>query len=932
MKTISSYLIPMLCIGYTLNGAINFTGNGTSTTFNFGVGNVTPIYNFDFKTGSIYVASTQVVPGNTYAITKADFSDLKFVPLAPLKVRFNGQSDAVNPLNGAKIDFLTMNGQMPVVVKDGETRLIAFTNPLGTSLIASAHLNDATTAPTTQILALEALSMQTKFIAPVLNNAGAVFGTAGSGVALLDLSLGNNKATFNVLNADPLDVATASNKAAPLDNSSAAFKITSDVVIANNEVDAFYISPLASFYISVQLISGAGAGSGARAVLVGYELNGKLYFNKIAPDAAFVGDNQIVGTGDSSSAVSILKVRYLKTSTGLDYIVVIGGNGAKDSVQNQLYALPVVNSKGGSVDRNIIGTLAKYDQEPTNYYNQSVFFTGRAFTQPATTAADLLTNTQEQAQIGGGPLPILPTDAITDIFVFSDTVYVSTAANLVTLEHPGIFKSQAMFAANGVIKSWTPWQRVAATEDPTFAIAIDIFKGNFIYLNGASSVTANNLFMTAWGTGTAGLSGGDNGLVATADGLYPHSIRGIQGLLDFPRTTTGFSDFSMMIATGLNQISLIESGKMQAGLFSFSRGDFADNSVSFTNGQIGTIPVGTKIVTTNYGSLLLGPIITAAIASNVATTHNWLFAGGVKGLSLLTTASGYTWAGTISTLSDLPAASFKQLGNFKFVKKLVADDEFLYVLTNTQLIRIVLNASDFISGNLQTTVIADGLTMSTNDQTYFEDFVISGPLALLATSNGLYRTGNAKNIQTITSPSDAQWTLVTTPGAAGPAFRIYPFSTTENLADFAVNGMVYILSAYIGYNNATVSRFSVALQAGIVTDSTIQWVQDILIKNVPSSFIDFSAFRNSYSRIGANNYNTVSTDVDRVNRVNELLPPLFQILKPSITDPAILTFYQAVDLNLALPDNASIVSSAISTRSASGGLMVSGDFGLRVNE
>lgn len=910
-----------LCISCNIFSSVTFVGNGTGSTFTVPVGNHAMTYFFETnpKRALFYTTASTASAGNTYAVARLDTALTSFQPLAPETIKIGSSTtEAANPLYGAQIDYLTLNSDKPVVVKHGETRVIAYDGSLDASkyrLLISDNLVDAAGLATSQIIGLGRGALLNFFIAPVLNNAGDLFGATGSGVALLQAGT-----TLSVLNAEPTSAASGQ-LAAKLDNTSEAFAIGSSVSILSNAIDVHYDEGLNRFYIAVQVQANAAASSGARAIVVGYIYNNgdgsyKLAFKEIVPSAALLGfQNNIIGTGVSSDTVSIIKVRTLETSTRLNYLIALGGNGTASTVGNTIYAMPLVDNPSNTATH---GTLAAVGQTPTDYFNNGVLFSGRAFTQPATTHADLFTDTDQAAIVGSEPLPLLASQSVADIFAYRDTVFASIAYDYAAGTQPGVFYSKALFDDLGRIKSWTPWARAAGTDDLVYGLGVDIFKGNIITItNGGLNVNG-----TTWSQGDS------TGIEETLGKQFPIEEGGLQNFLDFPQTTTAFSNFSMLIATGLRHIALVESGNVQDGFFKYTRGDFLNNIVSFDSGTIGTIPVGTKIVSLKNGSLItLKSVAAAEVATKVGSDMSWFFFGGVGGLAVLCDADGNGITGTISALSDIPAGlGLTTIGNFSFVQKIISDGTYLYVLTIDGFYRVAMNATDFKNNTLSTTRLASAEQFGS-----FADAVISGPLAVLATGAGLIRIGNGKDVATITSETDAQWTLVTVPGAVGPILRLLPFSTTNDLQEFAVNGQLHVLCAYIGYNLSTVNRFAVALNAGAVDDTILQPLPDLFVKNTLSYIIDFSAFRNTYNDTWSFNYGTVSKDVNNLNRDGELKDPRAEILRPDIQSGSVLSFVDAVNL-INFSSTASIINTPLFLRSASGSTFVAGDFGVYVNE
>lgn len=927
-----------------LKGAVIIPGNSKKNgSFTFSVGPHAFMFNQDLKALVFYVAANEAKEKNKFAIARALATEetpqekIKFEPMAPKRASING-NDRPNPLFGAKISHLALLGALPVVVKDGATNVILFRTLKGNDLLVSPTLRDANNKNTGGIIGLQTIGNNI-IIAAIKNNKGNVFGSPDSGIALIQYSKHEvskqggdkkqQKIELRVLNADPDDTTTKVNKAAPLTNGSSVLKINNDVTILSNIIDIRYSKALNRFYITLQVKANTAAGSGARALVVGRVQQGKIILEPIVPDSALTGDNQIVGTAMPDAIVSLYNVRTMNTSTHLDYLIVVGGNGTADTVANRVFALPLVNKmkiakKLGA--ENTHGTLAAVNQDPKNFFNEGSFFNGRAFTQAATQPSELFTMNDEAALAGAGPLPLAAGEQITDLFVAGDSVFATIGAPFDGVTEPGLYYSQALFDNKGRIKSWTPWVRTAGTQDQIFGALLNPFDGNFWFMTGKNPTNVTTIKRTTWGLGSShGLGMESTGLIAYLASKFKQEQGGLHGVFDLPRTTAGLNNFSLMLTTGLGKIAFIESGRIEGGFFRATSGDFVTNNVKTFDGSFPQASPSTKVALVAGGALRdIGPIITAIVATKNATDRHWFVVGGTGGVAILADAQGMGWQGSMSSLADLPTGlSFKQLGNYSFVRKLISDGTFLYVLTDKTLDRIELSAPHIKSGNIQRVMLAaQGLLPGTTDNGSFADVLISGKFALLATSQGLFRVGNGGDITTATSVQAVDWQYVETPESAGPVLKLYPLSTTANEQDVALNGQVYALNAYIGMLQATLNRYDLVLPSSIST-TTMQLVPDLYVKGIISSFIDFSNFRNSCTMQGSRLFSTNSLDIQS---------KLFAQLLPSgIKSGAFHAIHGSIQLPLMLSSPGTIIGSVL-RRSASGGLLIWGDFGLRVNE
>jgi len=466
----------------------------------------------------------------------------------------------------------------------------------------------------------------------------------------------NSNSKANTEQKIKIDQKIKENKAAPFTGEINAIQINNSAEIISDIIDMHWDESLARLYIALQVRSNSKQNSGARAVVSCRVVNGKLYFDSIVSTSALSGNDQIVGTSNASDVVSILKVRTMHTSTLLSYLILVGGNGSSGDVSNQLYALPLVNKKneknGPNKKVNLAfdkthGTLAKYNQDPQAYFNRN-FFTGRAFVTPAKSPSDLLTINDAAAKIGNGPVPLDSGKKIKDMFVISDSVFVTIADDYSSTTQPGVFYSQPIFDDLGRIISWTNWQRFA-TDNKIFGGAFDIWSGQFWYLTNSGSTGANVLNRTDW-------QRNEKSNFQNTVNLAFKDIGGMQGLFDISKNTQGFNNFSALIATGFKQIALIETGKIKSGIFRPA----TFNNPRIATSNVGRYPTGDANVAIIKGGILdeINNIITADIASNALNNNHWIVVGGTDGIAILANNNGNGWQQSINSLNDMPARFF----------------------------------------------------------------------------------------------------------------------------------------------------------------------------------------------------------------------------------------------------------------------------------
>lgn len=813
-----------------------------------------------------YFGSNQEKKGNEYSISAAFRGVDTILSTAPSKINLNMKPDQDNPLNGAKISLLSLISKYPVAVKSGQDNIVYVYNE-GGGLLSTPKLNDSNGQESSKIIQFATADngalLGSAIFAAVKNNKDQIFGTTGSGIAFIKVedkiveTKKNEKESAKkdvireliVTNANSKDKVIKENIAASFTGSLKALKINNNAEIISDIIDMHWDEALSRLYIALQIKSNLKPNSGAKALVACRVISGKIYFDSIVSDLALFGNDQIIGTTQSNNIVSILKVRTMHTSTLLDYLILVGGNGTSENVGNQLYALPIVNKTKEKINLSIDrthGTLAQFNQEPKEYFN-SKFFVSRAFTKPATTNTDLLTLNDIAAKIGNGPVPLERGKKITDMFVIGDSVYVTIADDSNEITQSGVFYSQPIFDNLGRIVAWTNWQRFAI-DKKVFAGAFDIWTGQFWYLTGSNLNNVNRLNRTEW------QSDDKNKLQNTINLAFKEN-GGIQRLFDFSKKTVGFNDLSILIATSFQKIALIETGKKQENIF--KPVEVNDLNISYSDN--GRFPSKKANLIFIQGGILddIKNIIACDIASD-GINSNWLVVGGTNGIAVLANADGNGWDGNINSLSEVPAGlSFKKIGNYTFVKKIKFDGKFLYILTDKTFDRIELTSQSIKNNKLNVVTLANFENEIFNSQVSFNDFDIKDKLGLLGTSIGLFRIGNSKDVATVKNKLDSNWTQVIVPGSIGPILQVKLNSVNNNIAQ------LYVLSGYIGFYQTKINRLFVNLNNHI-NNRTIIPVNDKFIKNELASLYDFESFKNGVLPLGSTmlSFNSKDSDVE----------------------------------------------------------------------
>ncbi len=858
-----------------------------------------------------------------YAVSAAREGLGTVFPYAPTTVRLNGVEGQTNPLAGQQIALLGLfsgayGTRTPFAVTHDSPQNL-YWNVSGPGMypfdvFSITNIADANGAVTSGVVAATGASIfeptsttqiRGSFIfAAVKPNLG-LFGVLGSGIAMIGQAVNALGQAAAVMNDYVI-------KSVPLDGAQSYVKIVSPANVSGATTPDVYFDPITQrVYTSFGVTTAAAVTDGARAIVIGYfnpitvgnDLLNKFVLTDFAPAAAYAG----LGTAAVGGLVSVgaavtgtyLKFCSMYTTTGLTYGILVGSNNGATPADRTVSAVPLVNK---SVDpANIMwptdptqGTIASKLVNPGT--NLKTFFSsqyplyypyvGRGFQIPATTPADMPLFTDAAVVVGGGVTP----GVINDIQVNKDTVFV--AVNTGANDSAGVFASQALFDANAAIKGWTPWQRVATpTQAGTtiYGIGYQPQVGKLFTMEGGTANTIDTVLSTTWSTAdNDGLLGGTTtdaavGFVELIDTQFSEGQGGIQAAFDFPNNTLGFATvpnrLSVMIFTGYKQVVITQTGSDIGPVFTPTVGNFSTNMQISTNGAVTAPGAGALILSITGGDLdKIGAITSAAVVRDIAVPpgNGYFVVGGVGGVAVLKPGWPMAGIGLRPNFANLPASAFTLMGSYKNVRKIWSDDTNFYVLTNDTFDRIPATQ---LAGTTLTPVTLATPAMLSQKYGQFSDVVVSAKVALLATSQGLFRTGNGADVSTATTPAAMGWTAVTLPESQLAVTRLQPLSITglpEGFSKNPVGGTVYALAGSVNYDLASLYRIAVAsTEAAAVTATTVQVIPDYFVQSTTSAFAALGAYRNYTPTFGAL-VTASESSPDGVSPIFEALPPFLR--------------------------------------------------------
>ena len=916
MKNITGILLFTLSLCFYLNSTELIRGDKDALpgeTFSFSVNK-----NAISSIGNFYEGSlTNITNNQEFALSRLMRGAIAFMPLAPETANVSNNPNSANPLFGAGIIALDLfevedgfsTRDIPlVVIENDQTKIYMLessTTPEAITIVPSLDIHDAQGALSNGIVDMATNGVSHIFAASKPN--GGQFGEIFSGIALLIRGTLDGGRVFGEVNAYTGSVLTP--QALQLDSTSPALNIQSLALqnIIPNTVSLHWDNALQLLFIGLQVTANNSSGDGARAVAVcSFTGNGGIQLQAIAPDSAFDNDNTstIIGARGAGQQISIHTINTIYTSTAFNYLIVVGGNGDPATTQQSVSALPLVNT--GSTK----GTIAQKNSVPHNIFQEAPVprLIGRTLNDAATTQAEMPQATDSAVQVGGGLLTAGP---IVNLITRDDTVFAFVGDNTGT-NASGIYSSQAIFDQSGKITSWTAWQRAAGTTEQIFGCALEASSGNFILASGDTKDTVKTIQRTSWSNGSPT---GLQPLTTILNSTFPHSNGGIQSLQTFLPQSPSLQNIAALVAGGIGTVLITQTGELN------------------NNGIIIPTPAtnNNTVVITDNVLKNIGPITTAEFAANA--TNGWLFVGGSNGLAILANNDGSGWDATTELATDLSGLSntmqFHAIGNYAFVQKLIYDDNFLYIITHRTVDRIDLSATvNFnFNNNNATTIATAGINGITNTGGFL-DGIFSQACGILATTNGLIRVGDNKDVRTITDENDAHWTNIAIPENAGAPTALYAVTSTNRAQDITRNngGFFYVLTANVGIDQSRINRFAVQPLATNQTmnQQTIQPFDDLFVKNIPSFLLSFGEFRSNFSTDGALYFATRNQNINLPPIA--LLTPAFPVPRVGVKNigdmsmPVRINFQNGTEINF------------LGRSQASGSWIIAGNFDTQVLE
>ncbi|WP_162801761.1 hypothetical protein [Candidatus Chromulinivorax destructor] len=595
--------------------------------------------------------------------------------------------------------------------------------------------------------------------------------------------------------------------------------------------------------------------------------------------------------------VAVRNISTTSTSTQLGYLFAARDNGV-DGAQS-IYAMPMVTMP--STNENF-GKIAAFNSVKADFTISGFTYRTQGFTQVLADMDEIDIESLNPAVIarllvGNGPVPIAAGDGYIDqLTVQGDSVYITIQEAFATGTTPGMFKSDALFDVQGRIQAWTTWQRVAGSQDQMLFAIKNRNSGETMFVSGSAS---NTIQQTTWNK-----SADFAQLSTKTNSSLPQNQGGAQGVIAFPSTTRGFSttdvQVSMVALTGNSNVIIAQTGQLDIGTQTF---------------QILPQSASTSIVLNADKGLAIGSVVTTAFGNDgLNNGQNWLFMGGDNGLSVLShdDGTGFTYLpNTLAAASLIDGnQTCKTLGNFTFVKKIVNDNNFLYVMTNNGVYRIALASAKFTASNPAALDVVQIVTAAQlNSYAYCLDMLIDDEFMLLGTTAGLYSINLQDGLPGVVTP-------ISIPFGLPAVSKIQTLSTTANPAHFYASSNLYVLSIDFATEQARLNRFT-------ITNGVVTPIEDQLLKGQDYPLLIFDYMSNNMFIDGSFGFAT-SYKIGKQ-------PATVKYLKPSLSagysGRHYSLAYSTADIAIA-PALNSIGITGIVRDYASGSLLLAADFGL----
>lgn len=830
-----SFSFPLSCYAYHPRSGILFTAAGTSLSD---------------QAASHSVSFTNPEDNITRPLTGDE------------KLIVNHEKEQANPLRGAPIRCLHTLDTYPVVVTETDPSSVHVIMPVGTMRYLSARIQDKNPVDIVALTSLNRISeegsillMSGCVVYALIKPAQDTLGSEGTSIAVLPIAQKNaqdkNLYMVHALTI-PLDTKTLWSR------NKSVTSCTSPIII---HCAPEWSRQTTSSRVESALFVGTIATSddthegGAHSIVVSKVTTEQTSaLEKLLPDTC-VSSDSIIATDRPYTSVYAHHIKTMRTTTGLSYLVVVGGVGDKGSTKQSVYALPAIPTTG---------KLAHVHAPLVSHYTaagKDALLLSREFTAEPTTPADLYTAESPEAQVGAGPAHA----PITSLHTSGDAIFITTA-QAGNGEAPGLWHSQAICDTQGKIVCWTPWRRAGGPHavQPLFGCAVDAYSGNLLYMTGSDDHHITNIYRTTWSQ--------QGSLAFLVNSTFTPEDGGL-------RTITSWKDTlgeSLLIAAQRNRILIAKTEECSPLGIRQPRATYKHPHVS-TDGSLGEIPITADHIICSGGDLdRIGAIKTVAVIYH--QQHFWIAAGGEWGVALLGHKDGTgIMRNEYGALDRDHNLVWKKIETahptlLQGAHKLCTDGQSCYVMTRTHLTKFPLTQATLAAGS-QTPLSVLAQAKTTSCKGLFTDCVVLPPCIILATSNGLLRTGTGYSCLTAHSMKSMHWTEVPLGDRSGPLTQL-TLQGPVYLNPESFRADCYVLNSEAVRNITKLYRLALVHDGPLVTDTTVSAYHDELAKEKATAFLT----KDTYETTTATDGSVLLFGTHRSSRTNARLvsvPPVW---------------------------------------------------------
>lgn len=746
---------------------------------------------------------------NEYAFIATGTDNNTVSPLAPRSVINSVNQSVLNPLYNRSCLLMAMLetelygslSEHPLIVLSDEPRRVYMMERIvnentiwqaPSPLLPNAQSVD-------QGYAVALTGMRDGFVAVAVKpTASDTFGAVGSGIVTLARSLKKDEQHYSlvIVPVHPQDEHELL-LATPLDKMHRAFNVGdgNSVHKIHDTVSMVYHKNIDKLFVGVSLEGNDNSQAGLCGLAVGsYNSNYELALVPALPLTALDSEHDAI-VASLGGAVAIDQLVSMQTSTGLSYIVVLKNN--------TVYALPLTSGHSNPLCN---GCIASTRCKPEPVFDAVVSFgRGRVMTEMATVPDNTPHATDKAVRVGGD----------TNIIGTINTVQTIDDLVIVGGSH-GLWASRALFNADGVISHWTSWQRYAAVSCPVKGFAFHRLTGMVtIITSGDDGERYNTVERTQWNK---------------VEALMPWLQSNPLDRLFF--VSGGYSESDKRWLVGVASDGVLWSEIPHASVHEQSMSGTIKEDTAHNN------PDGGAVYIRNEQLKAIAPITAVAYGVDRHDRGVWCF-GGINGLVVGRVQSIHDACSADQMVlgSALHEAVFERYDQYQDIKKLIIDDHSVYVLTDTLLYRADLDRDGLLNPTLLASV---DMVCGAVGYHMFTDLVVSGKLALLSTTRGLFRSGNAVNVSLASNATMVHWTLVPVHGVSdSPCTHLFVVSSTGKEQDCARLGgsNLYCVVFSNAHRGAYLGRFFVEdVSSKEVSDESIMSFQEPSLKHSFSFF------------------------------------------------------------------------------------------------